>query len=335
MKSQTRGSSRARRATRLALAAVAMIGCGDDGIGPTPDPTAQYGPFASWTPAVRIELAPPGAHPNFNTTATDGCPSVSRDGKTFFMASNRPGSQLLDIWVSRRTGTDQPWGEPVNMGEPVNSSSNDFCPMASRDTDEFYFVSNRPGGCGGDDIYVTRFRADGTVEPPRNLGCDVNSTANEAGPVPITEPGGHTLLYFSSTRPGGFATDTAGAPSGDSDLYTSELRDGRWQPPTLVPGVNSAQEDGQPYIQRDALELYFFSTRPGGLGAQDIWRATRARVQDAWSAPANLGDAVNSAASETRPSLSWDGTNLYFGSTRSTGDNNIHVSVRAVLPSSR
>ena len=94
-------------------------------------------------------------------------------------------------------------------------------------------------------------------------------------------------------------------------------------------GVNSAQEDGQPYIQRDGLELYFFSTRPGGYGAQDIWRATRARTEDAWSTPVNLGESVNTAAAETRPSMSWDGTSLFFGSTRTTNDSNIYVSTRS------
>ena len=98
-----------------------------------------------------------------------------------------------------------------------------------------------------------------------------------------------------------------------------------------MPGVNSAQEDGQPYVQHDALELYFFSTRPGGAGAQDLWVATRARVQDAWGAPVNLGDGINTAAAETRPSLSWDGTTLYFGSTRGVGDNNVYASVRPVV----
>jgi hypothetical protein len=47
--------------------------------------------------------------------------------------------------------------------------------MPARDGHEFFFVSNRPGGCGGDDIYVTRFRDDGTVDEPEDLGCDVNS----------------------------------------------------------------------------------------------------------------------------------------------------------------
>lgn len=328
---------------RLALAtfATAALGCTtNDAVAPRPLSTeagarAQLGPFAPWTQAVRIENAWPGAHPNFNSAFTDGCPSTSRDGKTFFMASTRPGSRQIDIWVSRRESVDEPWGEPANVGEPINSAYNDFCPMLARDGHEFFFVSNRPGGCGGDDIYVTRFRDDGTIDEPENLGCDVNSAGNEAGPVPITEPGRGPVLYFSSTRAGGFSPESPGATGGDADLYSSEWKGGRYQPPTLVPGVNSAQEDGQPYIQRDALELYFFSTRPGGKGAQDIWMASRAKAHDAWSAPVNLGDAVNSPAAETRPSLSWDGTTLYFGSTRTTGEANIYVSSRDQLTGPR
>ncbi|GLC27778.1 hypothetical protein [Roseisolibacter agri] len=330
----TKGLDWSRRAALIALAA-SVLGCTRDALAPrwaTPEEAvARIGATTAWSPAVRIEAAWPGAHPNFNTPALDGCPASSRDGKTFFLASTRPGSRGIDIWVSHRASVDEPWGEPANVGEPINSAFNDFCPMPARDGHEFYFVSNRPGGCGGDDIYVTRFRDDGTIDPPENLGCAVNSAANEAGPVPLTEPGRGPVLYFSSTRAGGLSPEPAGAVSGDADLYSSEWRAGRWQAPTLVPGVNSAQEDGQPYVQRDALELYFFSTRPGGLGAQDIWMASREQARDAWSAPVNLGSTVNSAAAETRPSLSWDGATLYFGSTRSTGESNIYVSVRARL----
>jgi hypothetical protein len=325
-------------AALLALAA-ATTGCGArDTLAPRVatdgTPSAQLGPFATWSPAVRIEAAWPGADPSFNTPFLDGCPASSRDGKSFFIATNRPDSRGishgLDIYVSRRESVDDPWGAPVRLAEPINSESNDFCPMPARDGHEFFFVSNRPGGCGGDDIYVTRFRDDGTIETPENLGCDVNSVGNEAGPVPITEPGRGPVLYFSSTRAGGFSSEAAGATTGDADLYSSEWRAGRYQAPAPVPGVNSAQEDGQPYIERDALELYFFSNRPGGKGVQDIWMASRARPQQAWSAPVNLGDNINTSAAETRPSLSWDGTMLYFGSTR-TGDANIYVSSRSRL----
>jgi OmpA-OmpF porin, OOP family len=62
----------------------------------------------------------------------------------------------------------------------------------------------------------------------------------------------------------------------------------------------------------------FFSNRTGAQG-NDIYSARRKSNSDAWSTPVNLGPNVNSVAAETRPSLSWDGTTLYFGSTRTGG----------------
>ncbi len=95
------------------------------------------------------------------------------------------------------------------------------------------------------------------------------------------------------------------------------------------PGVNSAYEDGHPNVRRDALEIFFFSTRPGTLGMSDIYSATRARASEPWSTPVNLGPAVNSAAAESRPSLSWDGRTLYFGSSRpGEGSSDIYVTRR-------
>ena len=87
-----------------------------------------------------------------------------------------------------------------------------------------------------------------------------------------------------------------------------------------MPGANSAAEDGQPNVRRDGLELFFFSTRPGTLGMADLYSATRSSGSDPWSTPVKLGPDVNSAAAETRPSLSWDGTTLYFGSTKPGGE---------------
>lgn len=62
----------------------------------------------------------------------------------------------------------------------------------------------------------------------QNLGCDVNSAGNEAGPVPITEPGRGPVLYFSSTRAGGFSPEPEGATTGDGDLYSSEWKGGHF-----------------------------------------------------------------------------------------------------------
>jgi len=274
--------------------------------------------WSGWSQAISIEDASPGAHPNFNTEFAEGCPFIAPDGKTFFIASNRTGTRGgLDIWISTRASVNDPWGEPVNAGDQINSAQDDFCPTMARDGHTFYFVSKRQVGvqgvdwCGGGDIYVSRLRGeDGEFDEPRNLGCDVNSAADEFSPFPINERGSGPVLYFSSTRP------RAGAVGGD--LYRSESHGGVFGAPELVPGVNSAVDDGQPNLSHDGLELYFYSIRPdaNAQGGNDIYVATRASASDSWSTPMNLGPMVNSGASETRPSLSWDGTTLYVGSNR-------------------
>jgi len=279
---------------------------------------AAAGDFSSWSPATRVEAAA-GTDPSFNGPALDGCPFISRDGKTFYMASNRPGGLGgIDIWVSTRASAGDPWGAPVNAGAPVNSPANDFCPTIARDGHLFYFVSNRDGGCGGDDIYMTRLRPGGW-DPVANLGCasdgGPNSAANEASPFPLPERASGPVLYFSSTR------------SGNSDVYESLSRGGAFGAASPVTELNTGAQDGHPNLRRDGLEVFFFSSRAGN---NDIYSATRSSVSEPWSTPVNLGPNVNSAASETRPSLSWDGTTLYFGSTRAggEGDSDHYVTTR-------
>jgi hypothetical protein len=183
------------------------------------------------------------------------------------------------------------------------------------------FVSNRPGGCGGGDIYWTAMDPETGWGAVMNLGCEVNSAAEEAGPVlSLAKPA--PALYFSSTRPGGL---------GGSDLYLSWMGAGfTFGPAVQVLGVNSAYDDMQPSIRRDGQELVFASNRPGSLGAFDIWSASRPSTAAPWSEPSNLGPNVNSAASETRPSLSWDGMVLLFGSNRPGGEGaaDIYYSIR-------
>src|SRR5919106_173637 len=147
--------------TKLAVVLVALLGA----MTAAPALAAPSG-YGAWSPAVRVE-ATLGTHPDFNGPALDGCPFTSRDGRTFYMASNRPGGLGgIDIWVATRGRTDEPWGAPVNVGAPVNSSADDFCPTLDRDGHRFFFVSRRTvaASCGGGDIYVTRRRDDGSFE---------------------------------------------------------------------------------------------------------------------------------------------------------------------------
>jgi Tol biopolymer transport system component len=235
------------------------------------------------------------------------------------MASNRPGGLGgLDIWVAERATPDEPFGAPINMGAPINSPDNDFCPSPLRDGQGFMFVSNRPGGCGGSDIYLTRSHPVYRWEEPVNLGCEVNSSADEAGPVLSFAENEPPTLYFSSTR------------TGNSDVYMSR-KTVAWtfHPAEPVPGVNSEYEDARPSVRQDGRELVFDSNRPGGQGGFDIWSTSRETIADPWEDPVNLGSNVNSPANETRASLSWDGLTLLFGSTRpGEGVSDIYYSTR-------
>jgi Tol biopolymer transport system component len=271
---------------------------------------------AAWSEPVNLSESP-GTHPEVNTPYVEGCPMQSPNGLRLYFASNRPGGLGgLDIWMSRRATQQDPWGEPVNLGESVNSAADDFCPSPSG-RGRFFFVSTRDGGCGGADIYLTK-RRDGERGPARNLGCALNSAAGEASPS-LVEVGRRPMLFFSSNRPDGFSPDPDGAVP-DADIYVSRRGADGWRMPRLAEGLNSDAEDARPNVRRDGLVVVFDSTRPGTLGGPDIFVARRSELGAAWSTPRHLPAPINSAANETRASLSRDGETMYFGSNRPGGE---------------
>jgi hypothetical protein len=270
--------------------------------------TAEAKEFGTWAPAVNAETVP-GTSTELNTPFQDGCPIESPDGLSLYMASTRPrfaGDTRtdIDIWVAHRESKDAPWGAPENLPAPVNSTADDFCPTPVRG-DRLFFVSRRvvPGlTCGMGDIYLTRNSPAHGWQEPEHLGCEAdggpNTALDEQGPSYVKTRG--PALYFSS----------------GPDINVSQRHgDGSFGPPAPVAELNSAAADIQPNVRRDGREIVFASNRPdpSAFGGQDIWVSTRQDVNGPWSAPVNLGSAVNTTASETRPSLSWDATTLYFG----------------------
>ena len=273
-----------------------------------------------WGQAQKIDEIN-GNSSQLNTPSLDGCPIQSPDGLRLYMASNRPGGLGgLDIWVARRSSTTAPYGAPVNLGEPVNSAADDFCPTPVRGGG-LYFVSREalPGACGMGDIYFTRFMRKKGWREPRHLGCaptGPNTALDEQGPSYV-DADGRKLLFFSS----------------GADLFVSEQRtDGTFAGGQPIAEVNGSASDIQPNVRKDGRELYFASNdgaRAGALGGFDIYRATRESIDDPWSTPTNVGAAVNTAANETRPSLSWDARQLLFGTAPGPeGMTDIYVSTR-------
>ena len=276
--------------------------------------------FTSWSNALKIDTIN-GNSSELNTTATDGCPIQSPDDLSLFIASNRAGGMGgLDIWVAHRASSDEPFGAPVNLGAPINTASDEFCPTPIRG-DGLFFVSRKVVAgvtCGLGDIYFTRRNPAHGWSEPHHLGCGPagpNSSLDEQGPSYV-DAGGDQLLYFSSGRTGAQGGLVPG------EIYASaRLADGSFGPAALVGALSgttaaaSPANDIQPNVRKDGLEVVLSSDRAGTLGGQDIWVATRDSVHDLWSTPTNLGGNINTAAAETRPSLSWRATQLLFGRT--------------------
>jgi serine/threonine protein kinase/Tol biopolymer transport system component len=241
----------------------------------------------------------------------------SSDGLEIYVESDRPGGQgKFDFWVLRRDSTNEDWGPPENLGPAVNSSEYDNGVCISADGLTLYFCSDRSGGRGAIDLYVTtRATKDSSWGPAVNLGPKVNSSTGDYCPWISADGLG---LYFSSQRPGGF---------GAGDLYLTKratTNDPWGEPVNLGPVVNSPYEDSIPALSPDGLLLFFsdnfqwgVAPRPGGYGGSDMWMTRRASLSSPWQAPVNLGPKVNSAIHELIPRLSPDGSTLYFSTATS------------------
>ena len=104
--------------------------------------------FSSWSPAVNLG-------PAINTAFAEAGPAESKDGRSLYFHSERPGgSGSTDIWVSQRARRGDPWGTPANLGTVVNSPSLEAVAALSRDEHWLFFTSDRPGGIGTQDIWV-------------------------------------------------------------------------------------------------------------------------------------------------------------------------------------
>jgi Tol biopolymer transport system component len=206
-------------------------------------------------------------------------------------------------------------------------------PRISLDGHQLFFHSDRPGGYGGQDIYISRRRNrrdDFGWRTPENLGGGVNTIANEIHATHFEDDDtGSTTLYFVSDRLGGL---------GSTDIYASTLEEYREEeifgPAVLVDELSSAFDDISPTIRRDGLEMFICSNRPGTIPlGRDIWVSTRTSTGKPWSEPVSLGPVVNAPLEDCGRGISRDGTTLYFSSSRAgvSGVSDLFVVMRSKI----
>jgi Tol biopolymer transport system component len=268
--------------------------------------------------------APINLGADVNSAFEDVAPHLSSDELSLYFASTRPESHGgEDLWVSRRANRHAPWGPAVNLGPVINTAANERSPSLSRNRRQLFFATDRAGGAGGFDIWVS-WRPDPADDlgwqPPVNLGSGINTAATDAGPSFFERPA-IPQLYLASNRPGG---------PGGLDIYVGSVPGGWAGAPALVAELSSPQPDLTPSVRRDGLEVIFASGRPGGLGNFDLWQAFRTSIHEPWSAPTPLGPAINTEFVEVFPSLSSDADTLVFQSNRpgGFGGSDLYVSTR-------
>jgi len=216
------------------------------------------------------------------------------------------------------------WGPPANLGSIVNSLNDDMGPCISSDGLELYFQSNRPGGEGLDDIWVSRRATkDDPWGEPENLGPPVNTETWDYNPC-LSSDG--LELYFA------YGLDPRLA------VAKRDTKDSPWKEPVdLGSVVNSWTCQDTPWISSDGLLLmftdcWFCDPRPNGLGSTDIWFTKRATKDDDWGEPVNLGAPVNTEFAEDACMISADGSTLYFNSDRPGGYGTYDLYQAPIIP---
>jgi len=215
-----------------------------------------------------------------NGPGEDSDPSISVDDLSLYFRSNRAGgSGGTDLYVATRATAESPWGEAVNLGPIVNSANNDSDPSISADGLTLYFSTYRgprPGGLGGDDIWVTtRVSTSDAWGEPVNLGPPINTAHDDFMPS-ISSDG--QALFFNSRRPGGFNSSPPGILN--SDIYVAirrSINDPWGEPINLGPMINQTSGSYGAYdpdVSSDGSTIYFGAPdRTAGSKTYDFWQA--------------------------------------------------------------
>jgi len=219
---------------------------------------------------------------------------------------------------------DFTFGEASILEQVINSTSSDNTPSISPDGLEFYFASDRTGGYGNYDLWVskkqtTRQSAEPVFGQPINLGSMVNSSNDEVSPD-ISADG--LSLYFDA------------GPVNRRDIWVTErvAKDQPWGTPVkLGPDVNRATWQFCPSISPDGLHLYFDSE--GQSTAWGIWMSSRQTHSEPWQPAVSLGSLIDSSYNESAADISFDGLAMFFHSDRpgGYGGQDLYVTIRATI----
>ena len=199
----------------------------------------------------------PGA---INTSLNEGGQQITQDGQWLvYTGCNFPDSYgSCDLYISYLTPNG--WGERQNIGPTINTESWESTPCISPDKNELYFSSNRPGGYGGSDIYVSKRLANGKWSSPENLGPVINTAGDESSPYLHAD---NETLYFSSSGLQGY---------GGTDIFVTKKRlNGFSQPINAGYPINTIDNEGSLIVSSGGVKAFYASDRADSKGGLDIY----------------------------------------------------------------
>jgi outer membrane protein OmpA-like peptidoglycan-associated protein len=205
-----------------------------------------------------------GAPPN--SPSQEAGQAISADGHYLFFnrCENRSSDGWAeggcDLYMAYRPSVDSDWTVAEPFGVTINTQAYEGMPSLSPDNKDLYFVSDRAGGYGGYDIWISHFE-NGLWQLPVNAGPAINTSANETAPYISLD---NKTLYFTSDGHPGF---------GGTDLFVSrKINDSMWEAPVnLGYPINTPADEKSQCVTADARNLYFASDRDSAAGNYDIY----------------------------------------------------------------
>jgi len=202
----------------------------------------------AWSPAAN--LGPPVNTDDHNATV-----GLAPDGQRMLVYAGTNGGDLLEATLG---GTA--WDKPRRLSGRINTASHETSASYSPDGRYLYFVSDRPGGAGGSDIYKVDLEG---KNQPVSLGPVINTAYGEEGV--FMQPDGKTMFFSSEGH----------NSMGGYDIFKSVFENGKWsEPENLGWPINTPDDDVFFVTSASGRHGYYSSDRPGGLGAKDIYRIT-------------------------------------------------------------
>jgi hypothetical protein len=183
---------------------------------------------------------------DINFESQKGAITVSQDGEwvLFTARFTEGGFGDFDLYISYYT--PQGWSEPQNLGEAINTEFWESSPTISPDKRVLYFSSNRPGGFGGSDIYMSHLQSNGKWSPAINMGSTINTAGDDQAPFIHAD---NQTMYFTSNGLQGY---------GGSDLFIVRKNSkGEWGiPENLGYPINTIENEGSLAVSADGLTAY-------------------------------------------------------------------------------